>query len=75
MRALSRTRQYLLRDASFLHCSCREAASRWDFCSNGCCRSVFIRYAGLAMLMAAAVIRLFPSANDFVINVIEKSGH
>ncbi len=33
------------------------------------------RYAGLAMLLAAVVISLFPSANDFVINLIEKSGH
>jgi urease accessory protein len=30
------------------------------------------RYAGLAMLMAAAVTSLFPSANDVVINLIEK---
>jgi urease accessory protein len=33
------------------------------------------RYAGLAMLMTAAVIGLFPSVNDFMINLIEKSGH
>jgi urease accessory protein len=33
------------------------------------------RYAGLAMLMAAAVISLFPSVNDLVINLIEKSTH
>jgi urease accessory protein len=33
------------------------------------------RYAGLAMLMAAAVISLFPSVNDIVINLIEQSGH
>jgi urease accessory protein len=33
------------------------------------------RYAGLAMLMAAVVIGLFPSVNDFMINLIEKSGH
>jgi hypothetical protein len=32
------------------------------------------RYAGLAMLMAALVISLFPSVNDFMINLIEKSG-
>ena len=30
------------------------------------------RYAGFAMLMAAAVISFFPSLNDFVINLIEK---
>jgi urease accessory protein len=33
------------------------------------------RYAGLAMLMTAAVVGLFPSVNDFMINLIEKSGH
>ncbi|MGA7903947.1 MAG: HupE/UreJ family protein [Terrimicrobiaceae bacterium] len=33
------------------------------------------RYAGLAMLVAASVISLFPSVNGFVINLIEKSGH
>jgi urease accessory protein len=33
------------------------------------------RYAGLAMLMAAVVISLFPGVNDFMINLIEKSGH
>ena len=32
------------------------------------------RYAGLAMLIAAAVIGLFPSVNGFMINLIEKSG-
>jgi urease accessory protein len=32
------------------------------------------RYAGLAMLMAAAGIGLFPSFDDFMINLI-KSGH
>ena len=30
------------------------------------------RYAGLAMFVAAAVISLFPSVNDFMINLIEK---
>lgn len=30
------------------------------------------RYAGLAMLIAAAVIGLFPSVNNFAINLIEK---
>ena len=33
------------------------------------------RYAGLTMLIAAVVIGLFPSVNDFVISLIEKSGH
>ena len=33
------------------------------------------RYAGLAMLVGAAIIGLFPSVNGFVINLIEKSGH
>jgi urease accessory protein len=33
------------------------------------------RYAGFAMLIAAAVISLFPSVNNFAINLIEKSGH
>ena len=33
------------------------------------------RYAGFAMLVAAVVIGLSPSVNDFMINVIEKSGH
>jgi urease accessory protein len=33
------------------------------------------RYAGLAMLMAAVIIGLFPNVNDFMINLIEKIGH
>ena len=33
------------------------------------------RYAGLAMFVAAVVIGLFPSVNDFMINLIEKIGH
>jgi urease accessory protein len=33
------------------------------------------RYAGFAMLTAAVVISLFPSVNDFMINLIEKSSH
>jgi urease accessory protein len=33
------------------------------------------RYAGFAMLITAAVISLFPSVNNFAINLIEKSGH
>ena len=33
------------------------------------------RYAGFAMLMAAVVIGLLPSVNDFMINLIETSGH
>jgi hypothetical protein len=33
------------------------------------------RYAGLAMPMATVIIGLFPSVNDFMINLIEKSGH
>ena len=30
------------------------------------------RYAGLAMLVAAAVVSLFPGINGFMINLIEK---
>ena len=72
MIAMSTTCQYLSPDAYFLHCFLQGVGIALGLLLQRVLQLRVYRYAGLAMLMAAVIIGLFPNVNDFMINLIEK---